>query len=112
MNSRLELHDSLCEIINIVEPDGDRHTYFQPPASIKMKYPAIVYQLKTIYNVSADDITYRYWPGYELTLIDKKPDSKYVTEILKLPYCKFDRFYVADNLNHWTFTLYNIKGGQ
>ena len=36
---RLELHEILCTIL------GSRNVYFQPPESIKMNYPAIVYGL-------------------------------------------------------------------
>ena len=106
MNKRLELHEILCEIINITEPDGDRHTYFQPPASVKMKYPAIKYSRRPIETINANNSIYRHLTSYEVTLIDKDPDSKYIEEILKLPYCKHNRYYVADNLNHDTFTIY------
>ena len=106
MNKRLELHEILCGIINITEPDGDRHTYFQPPASVKMCYPAIRYSRKTIENEHADNIIYRHLTSYEVTLIDKNPESTYITKLLELPYCRHDRHYVADNLNHDTFTIY------
>lgn len=106
MNKRLELHEILCEIINITEPDGDRHTYFQPPASVKMRYPAIRYSRKTIENEHADNIIYRHLHAYEVTLIDKNPDSIYIEKLLLLPYCRHDRHYKADNLNHDTFTIY------
>ena len=58
MAERLELHETLCAIINITEPDGDRHTYFQPPASVKMKYPAIVYELDDIDTKHANNSIY------------------------------------------------------
>ena len=38
MKTRYELHEFLCEIL------GSRNVYFQPPESVKMKYPAIVYE--------------------------------------------------------------------
>lgn len=106
MSKRLELHEILCEIINITEPDGDRHVYFQAPASVRMKYPAIRYVRKPISAIHADNIIYRHLYSYEVTLIDKNPDSKYIEKILKLPYCKHDQHYKADNLNHDTFTIY------
>lgn len=107
MDRRLELHDILCEILNITDPvDGDRHTYFQPPASVKMKYPAIKYSLKRIDNKFADDKSYIQSPGYEVILIDENPDSEYVTKLLSLPLCSFERSYPANNLNHFVFTIY------
>lgn len=91
---------------------GSRNVYFQPPESVRMSYPAIVYSLKTIKKDFANNLSYIVSPGYEATLIDKDPDSKYVEDILTLPYCSFDRFFTSDNLNHWTFTLFNLKGGN
>lgn len=106
MNKRLELHDILCEMINITEPDGDRHVYFQPPESIKMKYPAIRYSLSDIGNRFANDSVYNQSNSYELIVIDKNPDSEIVDKISKLTFCSFDRFYIADNLNHFVFIIY------
>lgn len=108
MDRRSEFSDILCEIINIKDPvDGDDHIYFQPPASVRMKYPAIRYELKGYDKVYADDGAYRLLPSYEVTLIDKNPESEYVMKILNLPYCQFDRAYPADNLNHFVFTIYH-----
>lgn len=107
MDKRLELHEILCEIINITEPDGDRHTYFQPPESVKIKYPAIVYTRKAIDNIHANNDVYMQFPGYEITVIDKNPDSEYVKKVSKLPKCRWDRNFKTDNLNHDVFTLYN-----
>lgn len=108
MDKRLELHETLCGIINITEPDGDRHTYFQPPASVHMKYPAIRYSLRGYEKVHAGNGAYRLLPSYEVTLIDKNPASEYFSKIMQLPYCRFDRPYVADNLNHFVFTIFTI----
>ena len=90
---------------------NSRNVYFQPPASVKLQYPAIVYSLKNIAKEYANNLSYMISPGYEVTLIDRNPDSEYVEEILRLPYCQFDRAYQSDNLNHFTFTIYNLKGG-
>ena len=51
-NRRLELHELLCGLL------GSRHVYFQPPESVKMRYPAIVYNLDYIENKHADDGVY------------------------------------------------------
>jgi hypothetical protein len=52
MASRLALHEIRCEILD------SRNVYFQPPASVKMKYPAIVYGLEDIQNRFANDGVY------------------------------------------------------
>ena len=42
MASRLELQTKFENIL------GSRNVYFQPPASVQMRYPAIVYSRKNI----------------------------------------------------------------
>lgn len=106
MNKRLELHEILCDIINITESDGDRHVYFQPPESLKMKYPAIRYSLRDMGKTKANNKTYNKLMSYEIIVIDKNPDSSIPFKVLELSYCRFDRFYIADNLNHYVFTIY------
>ncbi len=100
MGSRLELHEILCGILKT------KSCYFQPPSSVRMQYPAIIYSRKDVEKRSADDMAYRKLPSYELVLIDKNPDSEFVDKLLDLPYCSFDRHYESDNLNHDVFTLY------
>lgn len=100
MASRLELHELLCEVL------GSRHVYFQPPSSIKMVYPAIVYSRNDINNKFADDSVYNQSWHYTITVIDEDPDSEIVERVSKLPQCGFDRHFTSDNLNHDTFTIY------
>ena len=100
MSDRLNLQTELETIL------GSRNVYFQPPSSVRMQYPAIVYSRKDIEKRSANDGVYQKLPSYEAILIDKNPDSKFVDKILELPYCSFDRHYESDNLNHDVFTLY------
>lgn len=103
---RLELDEKLCELINITEPDGDTHVYFDPPMDLTMKYPAIRYKRKKIDKVYANNAVYTLRIPYEIILIDKNPDSEYITKILALPYCEHDRHYTANNLHHDVFTIY------
>ena len=106
MSKRLELHEILCEIINITEPDGDRHTYFSPPESMKMKYPAIRYSRIRIDNTFANDNVYKQNTAYEVIAIYKDPDSEIPIKISQLPMCSYNRQYIADNLIHDVFTIY------
>lgn len=98
--SRLKLHEELCELL------GSRHVYYQPPESLKMTYPAIVYSRNRIDNDFADDCVYKQKHSYEIVVIDEDPDSEIVEKVSRLPACRFDRHYTAENLNHDTFTLY------
>lgn len=100
MASRLDLQTMLENLLT------SRNVYFQPPSSIRMTYPAIVYSRKTLDNIHANNTVYGQRKAYEITLIDPNPDSEYVDAISKLPYCAWDRHYTADNLNHDVFTIY------
>ena len=100
LNDRLELDALLCEIL------GSSNVYFQPPESVKMKYPAIVYSRNRIENVSADNVIYKQDVSYSITVIDRDPDSEIVERMSKIPKIMYDCSYVADNLNHDVFTLF------
>lgn len=101
MVNRLNLQAKFEEIL------GSRNVYFQPPASVSMHYPAIRYELKDFRTKSANNSsTYIASTGYECVLIVKEPDTEYLQQIFQIPYCKFGRYYRADNLHHYTFTIY------
>ncbi|MBS6180570.1 MAG: hypothetical protein KH921_07255 [Erysipelotrichaceae bacterium] len=85
---------------------GSRNVYFQPPESVKMKYPAIVYGLDNIENEYANGGVYLSHRRYSVTVIDKDPDSPIVGKVSALPLCRFNRHYEKDNLNHDVFTLF------
>lgn len=97
MNKRLELHEVLCDIL------GSRNVYYQPPETVKMKYPAIVYSRTDIDNEYGDNLAYIQKRKYLITLIDKNPDSEFVNKLANLSKCKYIRNYKADNLNHDVF---------
>lgn len=99
MGSRLDLQNLLEFIL------GSRNVYYQPPESIKIKYPAIVYRRNDIDNNFADDIVYMQNHTYQIIVIDADPDSEIVDRVSKLPMCRYDRHYTSDNLNHDIFIL-------
>lgn len=99
MDRRLELHEILCNLL------GTRNVYFQPPESVKMKYPAIVYTRYDIVNTPANNSVYKQDKKYQLTVIDPDPDSEIVNKVSLLPMCIFDRHFKSDNLNHDVFTI-------
>lgn len=100
MVSRLELQSKLEELL------GSKNVYYQPPASVKMKYPAIRYSKAGLRPDYANNSVYRKLTRYEITVIDRTPDNPVIDMLMELPYCSYDRHYVADNLNHDTLTLY------
>ncbi|MCM1524228.1 MAG: hypothetical protein NC120_07185 [Ruminococcus sp.] len=99
MNRRLELHEKLCGIT------GSRNVYFQPPESVKMKYPAVVYRRIRIKNGYANGGVYTHSNVYELTVIDTDPEGKIAETVSFLPKCRYDRSFVSDNLYHDVFTI-------
>lgn len=98
--SRLEFDAILRNLL------GSNNVYFQPPSSVKMKYDAIVYELDDIDVRHADNVPYLATRRYRVTLITKNPDNPLSDEIAKLPLTQFNRFYTADNLNHYVYIIY------
>ena len=97
---RTELQSLLESIL------GSTNVYFQPPPSFKLHYPCIVYDRNTYASVFANNDSYLRRTRYSLTLIDKNPDSTFVSALADIPYCRHTRSYIADNLNHDVYDLY------
>jgi hypothetical protein len=85
---------------------GSEAVYFQPPATVHMEYPCIIYERSNANTDFAGNKPYSYEQRYTITVIDKNPDSLLIDKIAALPKCVFDRHYTADNLNHDIFSLY------
>lgn len=100
MSRRLELHNLLEEKL------GEKHVYYQPPETLKIEYPAIIYSKSTINKRMANDSAYNLNTRYEVIVVDKRPDNPVIEELLTLPYCSYDRSYKSDNLNHDVLTIY------
>lgn len=98
--TRLKLQKMLEDLL------GSRNVYFQPPESVKIKYPCIVYSRDYLSTKHADNIPYNNKCRYQMTLIDKNPDSKYLDKLNSLPMCSFERHFTADNLNHDVYNIY------
>lgn len=100
MADRLELHSVLQELL------GSSNVYYQPPESIKMQYDAIRYSKKNINSKYANDRKYSMIDCYEIIVISRLPDNPVIKKLLSLPYCSYDRHYIADNLHHDVLTIY------
>lgn len=100
MKSRLELQTLLETTL------GSENVYFQPPESIQLKYPCIIYKLSRISSNFADDRPYKLDNRYELMFITKNPDSSMRHALAELPRCSFDRFYTSESLNHYVYNIY------
>ena len=100
MSRRLELHAKLVDFL------GSGHVYFQPPESVRLTYPCIIYNLDDFDVKRADNELYLGKDRYAVTLISKDPDWPNIRELLKWPLCSFNRHFTSDNLNHWTYEIY------
>ena len=100
MGTREDLDAILCETL------GSENVYFQPPESLRMNYPCIVYSLTGHFNRPADNLVYHRRRQYELLFITRDPDSEMIEKIADLPYCSLGRPYSADNLHHYPYTIY------
>ncbi len=106
MGTRIELHDRLVSIMKSVDPSWADHVYFQPPSNIRLKYPCIIYNKSYGDTKYADNNPYIFNIRYQITVIDRDPDSQIPGLIAMLPMCSADRCYISDNLNHDVFNIY------
>lgn len=106
MTTRLDLHNKLLEVF-----DEELPVYFQPPESIKMTYPCVVYNRRNGSSRHANNKRYIFVQEYDVTIIDKDADSRLPVKLLMsdLPYCRYDRHWTADNLHHDNFVVSNIE---
>lgn len=101
MSRRLELHEKLKQLV------GTENVYFQPPASVHLSYPCVIYSIGNGDAKHADGMVYKYTNSYEILFIFKKPNIDIIEQVLEtLPMCRMSRAYVADNLNHYAFSVY------
>lgn len=102
MATRLQLQSELENLLD------SRNVYFQPPASIQLKYPCFVYSLEPGRTRRADNKLYLYDANYSLTYITRDAERlDTIKQILTtFEHCSHDRSFVNDNLYHEVFDLY------
>lgn len=100
MGTRAELQELLKDVL------GSTNVYFQPPATLQMAYPCIVYRRDDTNITYADNSPYKHKKRYQLTVIDQNPDSEIPDKVANLPMCSYERFFAADNLNHDVYNLF------
>ena len=74
--SRLRLHDMFTNTLGI------EHVYFQPPESMKLQYPCIVYSRANADTEYASNLPYKFNFAYQVTYISYDPDDSMVDNIL------------------------------
>ena len=98
--TRLEIQSMLENML------GSRNVYYQPPASIKINYPAIIYSLESMTNDHASNVVYLTKKAYKVIYIDSNPDNEMVSVLNNIIHSTFNSHYVSDNLNHYAYTIY------
>ena len=98
MSRRTDLHTILKQVTT--------NAYFQPPESIKLTYPCIIYNRIGTDTKYANNMPYALTARYEIMLITKDPDSPLFDQLTRLlPTIRHERNYTADNLHHSVFEL-------
>lgn len=101
MASRLDLHEELCVLL------GTRNVYFQPPESVRLIYPCIVYSLSGANTEYAGNKTYLMTDQYNVQIISKDPDyDLYKTLAGHFSMCRYIRRFVMNNLYHDTLIIF------
>lgn len=98
MDRRLSLHNKFLSLVPNV--------YFQPPATVQMVYPAIVYDLDNVDVKFADNRPYGRKKRYQVTIIDRRSTSDIPDKIADFQLVRFIRAFTKDGLNHTIFNLY------
>lgn len=100
LEKRLELHEILCGLL------GSRQVYFQPPPTVQMKYPCIVYERLPYRTLYANNLPYVMLDEYRLTVIDKNPDTQIPRKVAQMMTARAERPFQNQNLNHYPYTIY------
>lgn len=100
--TRSEVQHRLEELL------GSDLVYFQPPESMKMRYPCLVYTIQSVDVTYADDSPWIIRDEYLVSSITREPDDPMVPKLIESKGFSFDRHYVADNLHHnvFRYTVY------
>lgn len=85
---------------------GSTNVYFDPPESIKIKYPCIVYALGDHRESRAENAPYIKMKRYGLTYITQDADDPMVDTLEDLEYCHLNRPYKSDGLFCYAFDIY------
>ena len=98
---RIELQGKLEEIL------GSENVYFQPPETVKLKYPCFIYERLRVASLYADNKEYTGRVRYRLTYVSYDPDLTIHEKLVGvLPLLSYDNQFGRDSLNHDVYTFY------
>ena len=83
------------------------HVYYQPPSNIRMNFPCIVYNKIPKFKEYGNDGIYIKKQGYQITVMDKDPDSFTADDLEDhFQYCSITQYFTNDNIHHVILELY------
>lgn len=86
---------------------GSNNVYYQPPANLKMKYPAIVYSLDGLDVKHFDNTRLINKNCFSVTHIYRNESENLVETMLKnFEYISFDNRSIVDGIYNDHFTIY------
>lgn len=101
MANRLSLQQNLEALI------GNNHVYYQPPETLKITYPCIVYKRQVGKTDYADDRTYNHTRSYEINYITRNPDDPLIDTILfSFSSIRLANRYCTGGLYHNVYVIY------
>lgn len=101
LTRRTELQGILEEIL------GSSNVYFQPGEGRTLNYPCITFERDNGSTKHAGNKPYAWQQRYQVTYIDREPDSIVIDKLYELPLCVFNRHFATSGLNHDVFVLYH-----
>ena len=103
-------HD-LTELLRAQFPDHvqdpEKRVLFQPPATVKLEYPCIIYKLSDMPTNWSNNLPYHWERCYEMTYITRDAQDPMVEKLIALRETKFERYFSADNLHHFVYKIYD-----
>lgn len=99
--TRIDLTKALKAVL------GSDYVYFNPDATIKMKYPCLVCSIDRSDGRYADNGRYFAFNRYTVTLITRNMDDPLTDKLPKaFRYMTLDRTYSTSGLHHFVYELY------
>lgn len=103
MGRRQDLHAMLVSLFDEFTPACVK---YQPGPSVTLTYPAIIYKLDDMPSIYANNRPYHWDHRYQVTVIDRSPESVLRERLIQFPMTRFSRAFVNDNLYHFVFEIY------
>lgn len=101
MDRRQKLHEELKRVTGI------KNVYFQPPESIKLKYPCVIYSKQPFRTVRANNTAWINNRPYRVVIVCSDGDNKFAEMLLNgFKYCSYDSRYISNNMYHDSLTIF------